>query len=232
MALKRKRSATLLSSPLSNTIASSPTSSGSPIPVFYTANKPIAPLPSKSDWHTSPYTFEPSRTRKRHRDDRPAEAQIHGQCWIGAAIQMSTLADVCRVAASTINRLYQAQRERPQAEPVVSHTTTQQEQQVGASAGQKQRSTLHRFWKIEQLPVANGIVDLAMMGNEAVLDEPGHARCEDCDGALKSDDAMDLDGGERTCYSCRRNICDSCAVLGDERFCMVCAHIDSHGMIA
>lgn len=231
MALKRKRSTTLLSSPLSNTTASSPPSSSSPIPLFYTANKPVTPLPSKANWPSSFYTFEPSRTRKRHRDDRPAEALIHGQCWIGAVIQMSTLADVCRVAASTINRLYQAQRERPQVEPVVSCTATQQEQQIGASAAQEQRSTLHRFWKIEQPPVANGIVDLAMMGNGTAMDAPGHARCEDCDGGLQSDDAMDLDGswGEKTCYSCRRSICDSCAVLGDERVCMACAHIGHMG---
>ena len=52
-------------------------------------------------------------------------------------------------------------------------------------------------------------------------------RCEDCDQALRHDDAMDIDEDvleqEKACSVCRRHVCDTCAVLGKERICLACA---------
>lgn len=222
MALKRKRSTTLQSSsPSTATTTSSPLSS-SPLPAFYTNSKPTASIqPPDKTWSFPTYASDPyapsSRTRKRHRDDRPTDAVVHGQspCWIGAVISMSSLADVCRVAACTMSRLYAAQRERPMPEPAAAV----QPHQMGT--GEAQKSTLHAFWSIRAPPRQTHGGDLAMAG------EPGPkcgGRCEDCDGDLQSQDAMDVDGpwGDRTCYSCRRNICDACAVMENERVCSAC----------
>ena len=51
--------------------------------------------------------------------------------------------------------------------------------------------------------------------------------CEDCNTPLQGQDAMDLDEGMfaqlTECCSCRRRVCDCCAVLGDQRVCLGCA---------
>jgi hypothetical protein len=52
-------------------------------------------------------------------------------------------------------------------------------------------------------------------------------RCDDCDEQLVRSDAMSLDDGlvaeETACHVCRRQVCDGCAVLGDDRVCLSCA---------
>ena len=213
---KRKRSTTILSSPTQdlNTVQS-----------FYPNTKPIL-----SPFHSSKSpSFDPDtpshlniRTRKRHRDNRPDADSVHGSstCWLGAVIQMRALADVCRVAASTIQRLYQAQRENTAAEPGVApgQNQHQEQPQVQQLAPQIQKSTLHSFWRIEQpVPLA------PQVKSHVVVPEP---RCEDCDGGLVDEGAMDVDEGsieDKACGSCRRPVCDSCAVYGRERVCAGCA---------
>ena len=229
MALKRKRSSPTLSSPFSSDNDSLQKSS-SPLPFFYTQSKPTEALYQKPAWSFPTYeSDEPSthisrhlnsRTRKRHRDDRPDEESIHGvSCWLGAVVQMSTLADVCRCAASTISRLYEAQRQHPQAEPIPSQSAlpATQSRAVGS-----QKNTLHSFWNIRAQP----------RPNDAMAIDPGPSltsemRCEDCDSSLQPQDAMELDEGtldqETACNWCRKHVCDKCAVLGDERVCLCCA---------
>lgn len=232
---KRKRSSTtILSSPTSDLAGSSST-----VQSFYPHTKPIL-----SPFHppAKPSSFDPdtpshlnARTRKRHRDNRPDAESVHGTAppppWLGAVIQMRALADVCRIAASTIQRLYQAQRENAAAEPGVAPGQQQQQQQQQhhhqeqyqgeqlQPAPQPQKSTLHSFWRIEQ-PVP---IMVPQTQRVSVVQEP---RCEDCDGALKDLEAMDVDedsAEDKACGSCRRPVCNSCAVYGRERVCAGCA---------
>lgn len=83
MGLKRKRSSPAFSSPLSD--SSDATTSSSPLPFFYTQSKPVEPLYQKPTWSFPTYDegmnsqYLNSRTRKRHRDNRPDEEIIHGE---------------------------------------------------------------------------------------------------------------------------------------------------------
>jgi hypothetical protein len=218
---KRKRSST--------TILSSPTSdlTGSTVQSFYPHTKPIL-----SAFHSKQSSFDPDtpshlniRTRKRHRDNRPDAESVHGTSsttsWLGAVIQMRALADVSRIAASTIQRLYQAQRENAAAEPGVApgQPHHQHHQQQDQPAPQPQKSTLHSFWRIEQ-PVP---IMLPQTQRNTIAQEP---RCEDCDGPLRDEEAMDVDedsAEDKACGSCRRPVCNGCAVYGRERVCAGCA---------
>ncbi|TKA22032.1 hypothetical protein B0A50_08414 [Salinomyces thailandicus] len=179
MALKRKRSSPFLSSPLSDlSTATTAPSDSAAIPNFYQQQKPtpvLLPLEHKSAWSWPTYDDTPSthhlnsRTRKRHRDDRPAEQQIY---------------------ASTIQRLYDAQRKHPEASPTPSHPhlSAAVPQQI-----QPQRSTLHSFW---QLPPGSTITAPPLqVSNAQQLGGETAMRCEDCDQDLHSDDAMEIDGG-------------------------------------
>ena len=238
MALKRKRSTPAFTS------TASATTTTTAVDFFYTQSKPTPAeaIYQKPTWSFPTYSSTPSspeahhhvhgdsrlnsRTRKRHRDDRPDEESIYGassaSCWLGAVISMSTLADVCRCAASTISRLYEAQRSYPRAEPVLSQPT--QSTTDTTTIAQHQKSTLHSFWEINSAPALPTSVRVqlddapnpSMTSIEAL-------RCEDCDGSLRPEDAMDLDGGETTCHTCRRQVCDRCAVLGNVRVCLACA---------
>jgi hypothetical protein len=223
MALKRKRSSQAFSSPSSD--ASEATTLSSPMPLFYQQSKPVEPLFHKPTWsfptyddHTSQHLN--SRTRKRYRDNRPDEQSVYGASgWIGAVIQMSMLADVCRCAANTINKLYEAQRQHLDASPIHSdmHTTN------ANTTEPTQRSTLHSFWRLPKAPTT---ISMSIDSSLRSLDR-SNALCEDCDKPLRHDDAMDIDEyaleEETSCHACKRRICDSCAVLGDLRICLPCA---------
>ncbi|KAK6433739.1 hypothetical protein LTR95_010081 [Oleoguttula sp. CCFEE 5521] len=82
MAIKRRRSSPVLLSPSPDTSTAS--SGSSPIASFYTHSKPVAALYAKPTWSWPTYSDEPrhlpSRTRKRHRDDRPDEEDVYSMC--------------------------------------------------------------------------------------------------------------------------------------------------------
>ncbi|KAM0691645.1 hypothetical protein Q7P36_007844 [Cladosporium allicinum] len=238
MLLKRKRSANILSSP---TTTSSDSSS---VQAFYPHSKPAATTspfdpPSKSlsfDCETPSHLN--IRTRKRHRDNRPEASAVHGvsssssscntaaSCWLGAVINMSALADVSRVAASTIQRLYQAQQQQQQHDQQSQQHLHQQQEPPQHEHQQPllapQKSTLHAFWHISQPPQPDPHPNTL-----ATALSPPTPRCEDCDGSLQSEDAMEVDDGssaeDKACGSCRRPVCDDCAVFGRERVCAGCA---------
>ncbi|KAK4547210.1 hypothetical protein LTR36_001431 [Oleoguttula mirabilis] len=244
MALKRKRSAPSFSSPAfsdastaTSTTTTNTNTDTAAIPFFYPQSKPVEPTHQKQptwswptyDDDTSSAQHLNSRTRKRHRDDRPDEQAVYGvSCWIGAVMHMSTLADVCRCAASTISKLYEAQRRHPNASPVMSAQSLQPAWMApNVLPVQAQKSTLHSFWRIPSAPV-----DLNAMQIDAVARsvpfEDAAMRCEDCERPLQHDnDAMELDSGmleqETACAVCKRQVCDTCAVLGHDRICLSCA---------
>lgn len=86
MALKRKRSSATFRATISDT---SSNASSSPMSCFYTQTKPIEALHDKSTWAFPTYessdndqqaarSYLNTRTRKRHRDNRPDEQSIYG----------------------------------------------------------------------------------------------------------------------------------------------------------
>lgn len=128
-------------------------------------------------------------------------------------------------AASTISKLFSAQRQHPHAEPVLSSDS--QTDMTTAASAPAQRSTLHAFWNINSTPTT-ALTSSAMIvdGRSTSTIGPGQ-RCEDCERPLQSEDAMELDGDtgmqETACCLCARRVCDGCAVLGDQRICLGCA---------
>lgn len=126
-------------------------------------------------------------------------------------------------AANTIYKLFSAQRQHPHAEPVPSS-----ESQAATNAlAPAQRSTLHAFWNINSRPISTSTPSEMIVDSGPVpATDPG-LRCEDCDDSIRTEDAMDVDGDltiqETQCSTCRRTVCDRCAVLGDERVCLSCA---------
>ena len=123
--------------------------------------------------------------------------------------------------ASTVSKLFQAQRQQPHPEPVLS----QSQQPNAARVEQPQRSTLHAFWRIPQ-PAPRVTMHMSVdVQRDGTFDSA--LKCEDCDASIRKEDAMDLDDGmldqETTCASCRRHVCDGCCVLGDQRVCLSCA---------
>ncbi|QIW97545.1 hypothetical protein AMS68_003063 [Peltaster fructicola] len=190
MTLKRKRSSAAIS-PASDISASTTTSS--PLSSYYTFSRPVEAQPHKTAWIASDDVQLGCRTLKRHRDNRPNPEQIY---------------------AYTIGRLFNAQRERPNAEPQPPPLVVQPQGKT------TQKTSLHSFWSIPQpLPARHTPEPSYVTGQ---YDQ----RCEDCDGRLKQEDAMDVDdAGEvsTSCHSCLRNVCDTCAVQGDQRVCLSCA---------
>ena len=90
MALKRKRSTPSIAgnSPLStNSYNSTSTNGDGQLPFIYAQSKPVEALYQKPTWSSPTYESDDvtsshhlgSRTRKRHRDDRPHETSIHGE---------------------------------------------------------------------------------------------------------------------------------------------------------
>lgn len=223
MSLKRKRSSpsTCAAFEASDASSSPPSAPSSALlPAFYHHSKPTATWswPTYDDGSSSSQLN--SRTRKRHRDDRPDEQQVFGaSCWIGSVIDMSTLADVCRIAANTMRRLFEAQKLRPDAAPVISHATE------APRPMQRQRSTLHSFWHLPQGPTSTSSTPMSLDVHSSPM-QPA-TPCEDCDGPLQHGDGMQLDEAlldkESQCQCCQRKICDTCAVLGKERICLACA---------
>ncbi|KAF2771054.1 hypothetical protein EJ03DRAFT_290153 [Teratosphaeria nubilosa] len=217
MALKRKRSSPSFSSP-STTISSSSDidlDTTSSIPFFYPPSKAVLYPQPKATWHWPTYEDAPadhyiSRTRKRHRDDRPDEGTVY---------------------ASTVHKLFDAQRRFPNAEPMPSRSDPTSRPQTATSNASfsprptSQKSNLHAFWNIARSPKEDvGMMDVDVGAWAARRSE---MKCEDCDGFLQADSVMNIDEGvleqEMSCGMCGRRVCDTCAFHGDLRVCLGCA---------
>jgi len=232
MSLKRKRSSVTISPAVSATDGHSnpydpSTIAYGGIPAYYPLSKSISPYQSESPF-LKPWSLRSgddgtsthlnSRTRKRHRDGRPDEEEVY---------------------ASTISKLFEAQRHHPDASPMLS-TANHINVDMGAAtyedsahscapqerSGQRQKPvTLHSFWDIpRQVEHSNQAMenrsgDLDMRGTQGTC-------CDDCDRPLPAPGtAVDsLTNDEETmCMSCGKNVCDLCAVRADERRCLECA---------
>ncbi|KIW01558.1 uncharacterized protein PV09_07034 [Verruconis gallopava] len=196
MGLKRKRSSEDTSSPSSLSVSSFASSSPSP--------SPWQPAPSRTDVDAQMELCFPvskpfrhmddheGRTRKRWRS-RPNEDAIHEH---------------------TIQKLFDAQRQRPHAEPVPSSLVP------SLPSRPPQRSTLHEFWNIRR--------PQPIFATPAALEETPSLLCDDCDRALALSDVADQTLLEPrdlfSCLACGKAVCDFCAVNVDGRRCLDCVH--------
>ena len=165
-----------------------------------------------------------SRTRKRFRDNRPNESEIHGTYllqriqYASAPFHPSLLTGFS--LATTYERLFLAAR----SPPPIEHSTPSQNVNTRPSPPQRQ-SSLHNFWPISSSTPA---VSEPMMAGA-----PVNVACEDCEASLPAQDSdicmggVDggaTDGADYACRSCSRNVCGTCAVVevGEGRECLQC----------
>ena len=94
MALKRKRSYPTVSSPSTATSDATVDSPNTGIYSYYQHSKPMPALYEKPSWSFPTYEDHASqshlnsRTRKRHRDDRPDDEEVYGEPRPNSGIQM------------------------------------------------------------------------------------------------------------------------------------------------
>ncbi|KAI9810042.1 MAG: hypothetical protein M1827_006740 [Pycnora praestabilis] len=212
MAHKRKRSSSLsFASPQSNSSNASTSaidercSSSSPTPLPQPFFTQAADAFLNKTWDDRSRHLS-SRTRKRFRDNRPSEEIVY---------------------ENTLQKLFFA---RPSASPIPSHPHSPQSL-AAPSLSQKPpppQSSLHAFWSLPrpQPPPTTTVHTPRISSPMQVSDH----HCEDCDTPLlpldDGIDAMDVDGlsgDAQMCGSCGKRVCDTCAVLGDERTCLECA---------
>ncbi|KEQ97690.1 hypothetical protein AUEXF2481DRAFT_2623 [Aureobasidium subglaciale EXF-2481] len=204
MSIKRKRSTGSLFT--ASTFEASPTPfSSSPyrLPEIF--------VQSKTHEQSSPLNWKPfsstvgsedtqrtpelnSRTRKRYRDGRPEEAEIH---------------------ASTVEKLFSAQKEHPHASPLPSQQSQLQPDSQIANTDAPQRSTLHSFWHLPQN------IQLPHAGQPTPQQEV--LTCDGCDGVLVPEYSMDTLDIDTACGACGKHVCNTCAVAADMRLCLDCA---------
>ncbi|KAF1937331.1 hypothetical protein EJ02DRAFT_357064 [Clathrospora elynae] len=150
-----------------------------------------------------------NRTRKRFRDNRPDMRAIH---------------------ENTLNKLFAAQRNHPEASPIPSDTLPLQH--PSQAIAKPQKSNLHSFWKqLPTPPVQSLAFSLPVHVTQAASQRP---RCDDCDNSLQcASDGMDVDmdadmgraveGSPFACNDCGKNVCGTCAVVSMTRHCLQCA---------
>lgn len=130
------------------------------------------------------------------------------------------------VTENTLEKLFSAQRNHPDASPMPSEPMPTQQPTLAISKPQK--STLHSFWKQLPAPPVQPIFALPQQ-------QPTQSHlpcCDDCDTPLQdADDTMDVDmdmGGAVesnpfACIDCNKNVCGTCAVVSTQRHCLQCA---------
>lgn len=166
-----------------------------------------------------------NRTRKRFRDNRPDENAIHR----ATSISPYSAFHVLTAPENTLQKLFSAQRNHPDASPVPSDAPHVQQPMLAISKPQK--STLHSFWKQLPAPPVQPIFSLQPQLQSPAAHLP---RCDDCDTPLQSvNDSMDVDmdmdmGGAVesnpfACADCSKNVCGTCAVVSTQRHCLQCA---------
>ena len=165
-----------------------------------------------------------SRTRKRFRDNRPNESEIHGtyllQCTRYASAPFHPPLLTGFSLATTYERLFLAARSPPPTE----HSTPSQNVNNRPSPPQRQ-SSLHNFWLISSSTPA--------VSEPIMAQAPVNVTCEDCEALLPTQDSDicmgGVDGGaadaaDYACRSCSRNVCGTCAIVevGAGRECLQC----------
>ncbi|KAG4439532.1 hypothetical protein IFR05_004972 [Cadophora sp. M221] len=218
MVLKRKRSDSEIST--SSSLLSSPLSASGYMSIDYPTTQTQIPTPSLFS----------SRTRKRYRDNRPSESEVH-QHTLSLLFSGAQKPQQAAALPTSFRASFKAQ------EPVSSLPSSSQ-------SGSNGQASLHSFW---HGPMASGARQSSPSSNysNSSSNTPSSAsqmntfpatNCEDCDASLGQEDAdamdvdmmMDIDmggAGNHACTACGKQVCHSCAVsnLGSERKCLNCA---------
>jgi len=222
MALKRKRSSPNISPESTSSYATSARDSTSPTPAPYPT---LSAVPQHSTWWTSQSSSLNSRTRKRWRDNRPDESVLHRTFAIltrmRPTLQSSSHTDR-KIADTTVQKLFDAQRQHPHAEPMLS--VEQSHVFHHPMTAPIQKSNLHAFWSLphSRKPAFSSLIPPQESQLSLVV------RCEDCEVPLSTSMGADVEMGgmdlddELACSSCRKRVCDMCAVRGEERRCLEC----------
>ncbi|KAI9051841.1 hypothetical protein LZ554_004102 [Drepanopeziza brunnea f. sp. 'monogermtubi'] len=213
MVLKRKRSESEIST--SSSLLSSPLSASNFMPID---SQPQIATPS----------LFASRTRKRYRDNRPAESEVHQH---------------------TLSLLFSAQQRPPQSSlPTSFRPSSHAQKPVSAvpSSQPSQQASLHSFWHGPMTASSTRHSSPSSTYSASPVTTPGVSpgvksmfpatNCEDCDASLGASndldamdvDVMDMDIGmveSHACTACGKYVCHGCSVsnLGAERKCLNCA---------
>lgn len=240
MYLKRKRSESEIST--TSSLLSSPLHSNN-------SNSMHIDSPSIA----SPNLFS-SRTRKRHRDNRPNEETVHRM-----SPNPNNPSSACQILMNstehTLSLLYSAQQPSnintssmpPPSPSAISPRTIIPHPPNTAT----HQASLHSFWQLPSNRQVSPGSDSSYTSSTSVspktIIHPHFlpSNCEDCDASLANqeegnemdvDTMMDIDmygAGEtnHACTSCGKQVCHSCAVsnLGLERKCLGCAGRDRNG---
>ncbi|KAI4724672.1 hypothetical protein E4T49_07599 [Aureobasidium sp. EXF-10728] len=210
MTMKRKRSAGSLVTSSALEASSTTPFFSSPVrlPNFFVQSKTHDPQSSPYSWkHASQETTEQedgtqqtlnSRTRKRYRDGRPEEAQIH---------------------ATTVEKLFEAQKAHPHASPLPSQQPHPQHQSLPQFSNHDapQRSTLHSFWHLPQPSQTQ------QHGMPVQISQQEGLACDGCDRVLVAEYGMDTLDADMACRACGKHVCDTCAITAEMRLCLDCA---------
>ncbi|ESZ97263.1 hypothetical protein SBOR_2337 [Sclerotinia borealis F-4128] len=242
MYLKRKRSESEIST--SSSLLSSP---------LYSNNSNSMHIDSPSI--ASPNLFS-SRTRKRHRDNRPNEETVH-RMLSDSNNFLFALQILINSTEHTLSLLYSAQRPLninttcmppPSPSAISPHTIIPHPSNNTPHAHQ---ASLHSFWQLPSTRQISPGSDSSYASSTSVspktITHPHllPTNCEDCDASLanrEGNDGMDVDTmmdidmygageGNHACTICGKQVCHSCAVsnLGMERKCLSCAGSDMNG---
>jgi hypothetical protein len=230
MSTKRKRSmGSLFATPTLEASTTTPFFSSPPIvlPNFFLQSKtyeqqssPFALKYHHQDTHQDDYTSQTlnSRTRKRYRDARPEESQIHGMSFFLPCLYILILTSP---TASTVEKLFSAQKAHPHASPQPSHQLPPQPQSPPQFAQQEapQRSTLHTFWHLPQGTQMPQYNTTPRIPQQEVL------VCDGCDRRIESDSPYGTDTliADTRCTACERSVCDTCSITVETRLCLDCA---------
>ncbi|KAG9228049.1 hypothetical protein BJ875DRAFT_490300 [Amylocarpus encephaloides] len=215
MAIKRKRSDSEISS--GSSLISSPLRAADFMAIDCSQ--------SQQTHITTPSLFS-ARTRKRHRDNRPSEFDVHQH---------------------TLSLLYstqQAPRSSYQTSPSPFALPNPVASLPTSNPSTPSQASLHSFWT---LPASRHISPVSISSTSSIgtpLTSSANqaffqaTNCEDCDALLNIEDntdavdvdmMMDIDtNGDAPnygCTSCGKQVCHSCAIsnLGAERKCLNCA---------
>ncbi|KAF2877139.1 hypothetical protein BDV95DRAFT_601553 [Massariosphaeria phaeospora] len=149
------------------------------------------------------------RTRKRVRDNRPDEREVHEH---------------------TINKLFSAQRTHPQPILLAPPSPPPPQPKV-------QKSTLHSFWNLPAPPVQAPAVPILLdrhISTTAPRCEDCEAPLREDGDSMDIDMDMDMhvagsggvgggQGGQFACNGCGKQVCGTCAVVASSRHCLQCA---------
>lgn len=116
--------------------------------------------------------------------------------------------------ASTVEKLFSAQKAHPHASPLPSQLHLPQYANQDTPS---QRSTLHSFWQLPQTP------QTIQHGQPSQIPQQEVLTCEGCDGVLIPEYGVDTLEAETACRACGKHVCNTCAITAEMRLCLDCA---------